>query len=66
MDFLNRMAASCSVEANGAWPIPRVCLRGGQRDEARTMLADIYKWFTAGFDTADLIDAKDLLDELSE
>jgi len=30
------------------------------------MLADIYKWFTEGFDTADLIDAKDLLDELSE
>jgi len=30
------------------------------------MLADIYNWFTEGFDTADLIDAKDLLDELSE
>ncbi len=66
MDFLNRMSASCSVEANEAWPIPRVCLRGGKRDEASTMLADIYKWFTEGFDTADLIDAKDLLDELSE
>jgi hypothetical protein len=34
------------------------CLRGGKRDEARTMLADIYNWFTEGFDTADLIDAK--------
>jgi hypothetical protein len=32
--------------------------------EARTMLADIYGWFTEGFDTADLIDAKALLDEL--
>ena len=29
------------------------------------MLADIYKWFTEGFDTADLKDAKALLDELS-
>jgi hypothetical protein len=36
------------------------------RDEARTMLADIYNWFTEGFDTADLRDAKALLDELSD
>jgi hypothetical protein len=41
-------------------------LRGGKRDEARAMLADIYNWFTEGFDTADFIDAKALLDELSE
>jgi hypothetical protein len=34
-------------------------------EEARAMLADIYHWFTEGFDTADLIDAKSLLDELS-
>jgi len=33
-------------------------------DEARTMLAKIYNWFTEGFDTADLKDAKTLLDEL--
>jgi tetratricopeptide (TPR) repeat protein len=36
----------------------------GRRNEARTMLADIYNRFTEGFDTADLIDAKALLDEL--
>src|SRR5262249_16053708 len=35
------------------------------RDEARTMLAEIYNWFTEGFDTADLKEAKALLDELS-
>jgi predicted ATPase/class 3 adenylate cyclase len=35
------------------------------RDEARSMLADIYNWFTEGFDTADLKDAKALLDQLS-
>jgi hypothetical protein len=29
------------------------------------MLVDIYNWFTEGFDTADLIDAKALLDELA-
>ena len=37
----------------------------GRREEARTMLAAIYNWFTEGFDTADLKDAKALLDELS-
>jgi hypothetical protein len=36
----------------------------GQRDEARMMLAEIYNWFTEGFDTADLKDAKTLLEEL--
>jgi predicted ATPase len=35
-----------------------------RRDEARGMLAEIYNWFTEGFDTADLKDAKALLDEL--
>jgi class 3 adenylate cyclase/tetratricopeptide (TPR) repeat protein len=35
-----------------------------RRDEARAMLAEIYTWFTEGFDTADLKDAKALLDEL--
>ena len=37
----------------------------GTRDEARTMLTDIYNWFAEGFDTVDLKDAKALLDELS-
>ena len=35
-----------------------------KRDEARALLAEIYGWFTEGFDTADLKDAKALLDEL--
>ncbi len=37
----------------------------GRRDEARAMLAEIYNWFTEGFDTADLKDAKALLDDLN-
>jgi hypothetical protein len=37
----------------------------GHRDEARAVLADVYNWFTEGFDTPDLKDAKALLDELS-
>jgi len=36
-----------------------------RRDEARAMLAEIYNWFTEGFDTADLKDAKALLGELN-
>jgi adenylate cyclase len=37
----------------------------GKRQEARTMLSEIYGWFTEGFDTADLKDAEALLEELS-
>ena len=45
---------------------PRTLLaKQGRRDEARTTLAEIYGWFTEGFDTADLKDAKALLDQLN-
>jgi predicted ATPase len=37
-----------------------------RRDEARAMVAEIYNWFTEGFDTADLKEAKALLDELNK
>ena len=37
----------------------------GKKKEARRLLSEIYDWFTEGFDTADLKDAKTLLDELS-
>jgi len=37
----------------------------GKRDEARELLAPVYGWFTEGFDTRDLKEAKGLLDELS-
>ena len=37
---------------------------GHRRKEGRAMLAEIYNWFTEGFDTADLKDAKALLEEL--
>jgi hypothetical protein len=36
----------------------------GKRKEAHKLLAPIYNWFTEGFDTADLIDAKALLAQL--
>ena len=37
----------------------------GKRDEARDLLAPVYGWFTACFDTLDLKEAKELLDELA-
>ena len=43
----------------------RLLTKQGRRDEARAMLAEIYGWFAEGFDTADLKDAKALLDELA-
>ncbi len=45
--------------------LARLLNQQGKRNEARAMLADIYNWFSEGFDTADLKDAKALLDELS-
>ena len=54
-----------SLELRATMSLARLLARQGHRDEARTMLADIYGWFSEGFDTADLKDAKVLLDELS-
>jgi predicted ATPase len=45
--------------------LARLLQEQGKTEEARTMLAGIYNWFTEGFDTADLKDAKALLDELN-
>ena len=57
-----RSAKSCELRATMS--LARLLASQGRRDEARTMLADIYNWFTEGFDTADLIDAKALLYDL--
>ena len=52
-------------ELRATTDLARLLTEQGRRDEARTMLADIYGWFTEGFDTADLKDAKALLDQLN-
>ena len=52
-------------ELRATTSLARLLAKRGRRDEARTMLAEIYGWFTEGFDTADLKDAKALLEELS-
>ena len=53
-----------SEELRSAVDLARLLAKQGKRDEARAMLAEIYGWFTEGFDTGDLKDAKALLDEL--
>jgi predicted ATPase len=54
-----------SWELRATTSLARLLRDNARRDEARTMLAEIYNWFTEGFDTADLKDAKALLDELA-
>jgi len=51
-------------ELRATTSLARLLRDTNRRDEARAMLADIYNWFTEGFDTADVKDAKALLDEL--
>ena len=53
-----------SPELRATISLARLWQRQGKTVEARQMLAEIYGWFTEGFDTADLKDAKALLDEL--
>jgi predicted ATPase len=45
--------------------VTRLWLDQRKRDEARDLLAPVYVWFTEGFDTLDLKEAKALLDELA-
>jgi predicted ATPase len=45
--------------------LARLWQRQGQRAEARALLAPVYGWFTEGFDTADLQEAKALVEALS-
>ena len=60
-----RKQSAKSFELRATTSIARLLAKQRRRDEARTMLADIYGWFTEGFETADLKDAKALLDELA-
>jgi len=60
-----RQRQAKSFELRATICLARLLARQGRREEARTMLAEIYGWFTEGFDTADLKDAKALLDELN-
>jgi class 3 adenylate cyclase/DNA-binding winged helix-turn-helix (wHTH) protein/predicted ATPase len=54
-----------SWELRAAMSLARLWQRQGKQAEARALLAPIYTWFTEGFDTTDLQEAKKLLEELS-
>ena len=59
-----RQQQAKSLELRAVMSLSRLWQRQGKKDEARQMLAEIYGWFTEGFDTADLQEAKALLQEL--
>jgi predicted ATPase len=61
-----RQQSARSLGLRATVSLARLLAKQGKRDEARTMLAEVYNWFTEGFDTADLKDAKALLDNLNE
>jgi predicted ATPase len=64
LDVAHRQEAK-SLELRVAMSLGRLWQQQGKRDEARELLAPVYGWFTEGFDTADLQEAKTLLEELA-
>ena len=46
--------------------LARLWQRQGKKDEARQLLAEVYNWFTEGFETKDLQEAKALIEELNQ
>ena len=54
-----------SLELRAAMSLSRLWQQQGKRAEARALLAPIYGWFTEGFDTADLQEAKALLEAVA-
>jgi predicted ATPase len=60
-----RQQQAKSWELRAAMSIARLWRDQGKREEARDLLAPVYGWFTEGFDTRDLKEAKTMLDELA-
>jgi predicted ATPase len=60
-----RSQSARSMELRASVSLSRLWQKQGKKNEARKLLSKIYVWFTEGFDTTDLKDAKALLDELS-
>jgi predicted ATPase len=65
LDVARRRQAK-SLELRAAMSLSRLWQRQGKHPEARQLLAPIYGWFTEGFDTADLQEARALLEDLSQ
>jgi tetratricopeptide (TPR) repeat protein len=62
---LSKKLGAKTLELRAATSLARLLRDTNRTDEARARLAEIYNWFTDGFDLLDLKDAKSLLDELS-
>jgi len=65
LDVAHRQEAK-SLELRAAMSLSRLWQQQDKQAEARALLAPIYHWFTEGFDTADLQEAKALLETLSD
>jgi predicted ATPase len=59
-----RRQSAKSFELRAVMSLSRLWQQQGKTKEARQLLAEIYEWFSEGFDTADLKEAKALLEEL--
>lgn len=64
VDIARRQSAK-SLELQAVMSLSRLWREQGKEEEAHQMLAEVYDWFTEGFDTGDLREAKALLEELS-
>ncbi len=64
IDIARRQSAK-SLELRAVMSLSRLRQQQDKKEEARKLLAEIYGWFTEGFDTADLQEARALLEELS-
>jgi predicted ATPase len=64
LDVARRQEAR-SLELRAAMSLSRLWHQQGKRQEAHDLLAEVDGWFTEGFDTADLQEAKALLEELA-
>jgi hypothetical protein len=62
---ISRKQQAKSLELRATMSLARLWHQQGKTAEAHQMLAEIYNWFTEGFDTKDLQDAKVLLEELA-
>jgi predicted ATPase len=62
---VSRQQQAKSWELRAAMSMARLWRDQSKRDQARELLAPVYGWFTEGFDTLDLKEAKALLDELA-
>ena len=62
---ISRAQSARSLELRAATSLARLWHSQGKSAEARDLLAPLYGWFTEGFDTSDMKEAKALLDELS-